>query len=147
MILFRLIEDFSYFILSKTVDSTGMGIYSGQENKAFSSVSIVDLEQLMAKHNIYLIWSGHVSPDIGEEVLSITESKLTEEDVDTKLRRRIFSIMVEILENISKYNPGREPEELYGMPVVMVRLEDGKFVLTTGNLILNTSVNRTERET
>jgi hypothetical protein len=27
------------------------------------------------------------------------------------------------------------------MPVAMVRLEDGKFVLTTGNLILNTNIN------
>ncbi len=50
--------------------------------------------------------------------------------------RRVFNIMVEILENVSKYNPGREAEEKYGMPVAIVRLEDGKFLLTTGNLIL-----------
>jgi hypothetical protein len=134
-------KDYYYFILSKTVDSSGIGLSTGQESMKFSSVSAVDLERLMAEHKIYLIWSGHVSPDIGEEVLSITETKLAEEDVETRLRRRIFSIMVEILENVSKYNPGREPEELYGMPVVIVRLEDGKFVLTTGNLILNASVN------
>jgi hypothetical protein len=48
--------------------------------------------------------------------------------------------MVEILENVSKYNPGREPEEKYGMPVAMVRLVDNKFLLTTGNLILKTRV-------
>jgi hypothetical protein len=139
-------KDFYYFILSKTVDSSGLGLSSGQEVKTFNSVSIVDLERLMAEHKIYMIWSGHVSPDIGEEVLSITESKLAEEDVEAKLRRRIFSIMVEILENVSKYNPGREPEELYGMPVVIVRLEDGKFVLTTGNLVLNASVNELKKK-
>lgn len=133
-------KDYYYFILSKTVDSSGIGLSSGQESYKFSSVSVVDLERLMAEHKIYLIWSGHVSPDIGEEVLSITESKLVEEDVEARLRRRIFSIMVEILENVSKYNPGRESEELFGMPVVIVRIEDGKFVLTTGNLILNTRV-------
>ena len=133
-------KDFSYFILSKTVDSTGLGISSGEVSKNFSSVSVVDMERLMAENKIYMIWSGHISSDIGEEVLSLTESKLVEEDVDAKLRRRIFNIMVEVLENVSKYNPGREPEELYGMPVAIVRLEEGKFVLTTGNLILNSSV-------
>jgi hypothetical protein len=48
--------------------------------------------------------------------------------------------MVESLENISKYNPRREPEEKYGMPVVLVRIEDEKFLLTTGNLIFNSSL-------
>jgi hypothetical protein len=94
----------------------------------------------MAENKIYMIWSGHITSGIGEEVLSLTESRLVEEDIDLKVRRRVFNIMVEILENVSKYNPGREPEEKYGMPVAMVRLEDSKFILTTGNLILNTSV-------
>jgi len=133
-------NDFSYFILNKTVDSTGMGIHSADMENKFKSDSVCQLENLMAENKIYMIWSGHITSGIGEEVLSLTESRLAEEDIDLKVRRRVFNIMVEILENVSKYNPGREPEEKYGMPVAMVRLEDGKFVLTTGNLILNTSV-------
>ena len=133
-------KDFSYFILSKTVDSSGMGVHSGNRGNTFESHSVVHLEQLMAENKIYMIWSGHITSGIGEEVLSLTETKLTDEDVDSALRRRVFNIMVEILENVSKYNPGRESEKKYGMPVAMVRLEDKKFLLTTGNLILNSSV-------
>jgi hypothetical protein len=48
--------------------------------------------------------------------------------------------MIEILENVLKYNPGKEAEERFGMPVFLIRLEDGKFILTTGNLILNSMV-------
>ncbi|MDP4222737.1 MAG: SiaB family protein kinase [Bacteroidota bacterium] len=132
--------EYSYFILSKTVDSAGMGVSTGRSGRPFDSGSVVSFEKLMADNNIYLIWSGHISGDIGEEVLSITESRLNDEDVETKTRRRIFSIMVEILENVSKYNPGRETEEKLGKPVAIVRLEDGHFVLTTGNLILNSGV-------
>jgi hypothetical protein len=133
-------NDFSYFILNKTVDSSGMGIHSADANNKFKSDSVVQLENIMAENKIYMIWSGHITSGIGEEVLSLTESRLAEEDIDLKVRRRVFNIMVEILENVSKYNPGRKPEEKYGMPVAMVRLEDGKFVLTTGNLILNTNI-------
>jgi len=65
----------------------------------------------MAENNVYLIWSGHFSSDVGKEVLSFTETKLSEEDVDSGLRRKVFSIMVETLENVAKYSPGLEQEE------------------------------------
>lgn len=133
-------KSFSYFILSKTVDSIGVGLNTGNRDQRFESDSVVHLEHLMAENKIYMIWSGHLTPGIGEEVLSLTEAKLTEEDIDSALRRRVFNIMIEILENVSKYNPGKEAEQKYGMPVVLVRLEKGEFVLTTGNLILNSQV-------
>lgn len=133
-------KNFSYFILSKTVDSSGVGINTGNRDQRFESDSVVELEHLMAENKIYMIWSGHLTQGIGEEVLSITEAKLNEEDIDSVLRRRVFNIMIEILENVSKYNPGKEAEQKFGMPVALVRLEDGRFVLTTGNLILNSKV-------
>jgi hypothetical protein len=44
---------------------------------------------------------------------------------------------VEILENVAKYSPGKEPELKYGMPVAMIKMEGDAFFLTTGNLIRN----------
>jgi hypothetical protein len=89
---------------------------------------------------VYLIWSGHFSSDVGKEVLSFTETKLSEEDVDSVLRRKVFSILVETLENVAKYSPGSEVEEELGMPIAMIRLTGGIYSLTTGNLILNDKV-------
>jgi hypothetical protein len=77
---------------------------------------------------------------VEKEVLSFTETKLVEEDVELNLRRRVFSILVEILENVSKYSPGKEPEEQFGMSVAMIRMEDEVYTLTTGNLIQNKDV-------
>jgi hypothetical protein len=131
---------FSYFVLSKTVDSGGISIRSGNNGIQFNGDPVVKLENLMAERKIYMVWSGHITSGIGEEVLSLAESRLNEEDVGSALRKRVFNIMVEILENVSKYNPGKEPEEKYGMPVALVRYEDDRFFLTTGNLILNSRV-------
>ncbi len=133
-------EHFSYFILSKTVDSGGIGNHSHGKEKLFSGIVISDLERLMADNNIYLIWLGHITPDVGKEVLSFTETKLVEEDIESNLRKRVFSILVEILENVSKYSPGKDAEKLYGMPVAIIQMEDKVYTLTTGNLILNTDV-------
>ena len=102
---------FSYFVLSKTVDSNGVGANAGNSDLQFESDSVMQLEHIMAENKISLIWSGHIRPGIGDEVLSLTEAKLTEEDIDSALRRRVFNILIEILENVSKYNPGKEAEE------------------------------------
>lgn len=128
-------EGLSYFVLSKTVDSSGLGRRNGSPRKEFDGSPVLELERLMARNNVHMTWSGHITSGIGDEVLSITEARLSDEDVDSRLRRKVFSIMVEILENVSKYNPGKEAEDKYGLPLAMVRLEDGRFVLTTGNLM------------
>lgn len=130
-------KGFLYFVLSKTVDSSGMSVHSGIDGTSFKGDDVVNLEHLMAERKIYMMWSGHITADISEEVLSLTETRLNEKDVDSEVRRRVFNIMVEMLENVSKYNPGREPEEKFGMPLALVRFDNGRFILTTGNLILN----------
>ncbi|MBA4321711.1 MAG: hypothetical protein C0408_02725 [Odoribacter sp.] len=133
-------NSFSYFILSKTVDSGGVGSHFSGDEPAFRGKSVAQLERLMAENNVYLIWSGHFSSDVGKEVLSFTETRLSEEVVDSVLRRKVFSILVETLDNVAKYSPGREQEEEFGMPVAILRLERGIYYLTTGNLILNDDV-------
>lgn len=134
-------DEFSYYILSKTVDAGGIGSHVTGKEKAFKGKSVSQLEKLMSENNIYLIWSGHISPAVEKEVLSFTETKLSEDDIESNLRRRVFSILVEILENVAKYSPGKEAEEKFGMPVAMIRLVDKEYSLTTGNLILNENVN------
>ena len=53
--------NFAYFILSKTVDLEGVGIHYG-EKELFQGTSVTQLERLMAENNVYLIWSGHITP-------------------------------------------------------------------------------------
>jgi hypothetical protein len=133
-------DGFSYFVLSKTVNSVGMGVHFGENERSFRGKAVSQLERLMDENNVYLIWSGHLSTEVEKEVLSFTETKLTEEDVELTLRRRVFSILVEILENLARYSPGKGPEEQFGMPVAMIRMEKDIYSLTTGNLIKNEDV-------
>lgn len=133
-------EGFYYFILSKTVDSKGLGVHTKEKESSFDSSSFMELEQMMTNGGIHLIWSGHISSGIEDDVLTITETKLSEEDIEKNTRKRVFGIMVELLENVYKYNPGKETGNKLGIPVAMIRIEDRKFVLSTGNLIHNRKV-------
>ena len=133
-------DENSYFILSKTVNSEGVGLHSREEKKHFRGDAAAKLERLMAENNVHLVWSGHISTDVGKEVLSFTETKLAEEEPEINIRKRVFSILVEILENIAKYATSKRAEAEFGMPVIMISLEGKVYSLTTGNLILNTKV-------
>lgn len=133
-------HEYSYFILSKTVDSGGVGMHNDQGEQHFHGKAISQLEKLLAENNVYLIWSGHISHDVEKEVLSFTETKMSEDEMQSNVRKRVFSILVEILENVAKFSPGKEAEERFGMPVAIIRLKDKVYSLTTGNLILRTKI-------
>jgi len=128
-------DEYSYFILSKTVDPGGVGSNTRGEVTPFSGDGVMQTEKIMADNNIYLIWSGHISPDVGKEVLFFTETKLMEDEIETGLRKRVFGILVEILENVSRYSAERAYEKEYGMPVAIIRYEERVYSLTTGNLV------------
>jgi len=130
----------SYFILSKTVDSNGMGMHNGEQQVKFSGKPASQLERLMADNSLFLIWCGHISQDIGKEVLSLTENRLSEENRETRTRKRVFSILVELLDNVARYSPGKDAEEQFGMSVALMKLQKKEYSLTTGNLISNSDV-------
>lgn len=133
----RLNDRQHYFMLSKTVDSEGMGFHTGSAEKQFSGDKALKLGRMMARNNVYLIWSGHLNQAVGREVISFTEKKLSEENIEQTLRKRVFSILVEMIENVAKYSPGREDEEKYGMPLAMLRFRQGRYHISTGNLVRN----------
>jgi hypothetical protein len=133
-------SNYSYFILSKTVDEGGIGMHLGGHEKAFTGKAISQLERLMSDNYVSMIWCGHISPDVGREVLSFTETKLSEDDIELMLKRRVFGTLVELLDNVASYSPGKEPESKFGMPVAMIKLKDKVYSITTGNLILNTKI-------
>ena len=138
---FKKIDDEkSYYILNKVVDAEGKSMANTNDTRPFSGDSVIKLEKLMSDNNIYMIWAGHITTDIGKEMLSFTETKLEEDDASVELKRRLFSILVETLENVAKYCPSKEEEEIYGMPMAMIKLCDKQYTVITGNLIRNNEI-------
>lgn len=134
-------ERFSYFILSKTVDASGTGTSVNISLTRFESKAVIEIERLMSLNNIHLIWSGHFTPEVSKEVLSFTETGLAEKSTKSSVKRKVFGILVEALDNVAKHSSGIRESELFGMPLVMIQLEGAKnYILTTGNLIDNKKI-------
>jgi len=135
-------DELQYFIISKSVDVSGQSMNRGQEKLIFTGDNIMRLEKMMAENDILSVWSGHLTSDIEKQVLSFTETRMNEEDLALAAQRKIFNVMVECLQNISKYNPGPEIERELGLPVAMMVMEGNGVKITTGNIISNSSIPR-----
>lgn len=130
----------AWYVLSKTVNKEGIGEDNAKTHKLFRGDDVSRLGKFMAENNIYLMWSGQFTPDAGREMLSFTETKLTENDTELNIRKKVFSILVEIIENVAEHTAGKEAGQKYGMPLLVLRLEDNIYKVSTGNLIANEKI-------
>jgi len=133
-------EQTSYFILSKTVDSGGQGVHGSKKEKPFSGRKVMILEQAMKAHDIYFIWAGPLTHDISKEVLNFNEARLNEAELGHNLQKRVFTTLIELLQNVAQHSPGFEAEHEFGMPVAMIRNTKSSYIITSGNLIRNSDV-------
>jgi hypothetical protein len=136
----RVDEHTSYFILSKTVDSGGLGVHGSKKEKPFSGRKVMILEQAMKANDIYFIWAGPLTHDISKEVLSFNEARLNEAELGHNLQKRVFTTLIELLQNVAQHSPGIEAEQEFGMPVAMIRNTKSSYIITSGNLIRNSDV-------
>ena len=129
-------DKWSYFILSKTVDSGGTSSHDDENEKKFNGNSVTDIERMMRDGNIYFVWSGHLSHNIGKEVISFAETKLSEEgNIESSQRKKIFRALVELLESAERKSLERDVETQYGVPMVMIRFVGKTYYLTAGYLV------------
>lgn len=133
-------DEQSYFILNKTVNSEGIGSRETDGTSLFKGTYVAELEKIMSDNDIYMIWTGHITSEIGKEVISFNETKLLQDDAEQMQKRRVFSVLVEAIENISKYTLELKADDKLGMPMAILRLMGKSYSISTGNLILNKDV-------
>ncbi|HNX67438.1 MAG TPA: SiaB family protein kinase [Bacteroidales bacterium] len=128
-------KEHDYFILSKTVDSGGKGEHVAGKTPSYNPDLVIDLEKQMNDNGVYFIWTGHLSHDLGKEVLSFNETRLHEAEIENNLQKRVFTVLIELLQNMAEYSTGIKAEEKFGMPVAMIKNDGDFFIITSGNLI------------
>ncbi len=96
--------------------------------------------RLMDEKDIALVYCGEFSQELNKTLLAFTERKFKAENLEDNTRRRIFNIMVELLQNMSK----NKVEVTEGSPEVsaifMLGTQKDAFLLMTSNMISNDKV-------
>jgi hypothetical protein len=99
-----------------------------------------ELFNAMVKDNLGYIYRGSFNDDITDSILELTEVSLQNEEQSSKIKKRVYAIMVEGLQNITRHqDTSPDVKGDYKSIFVIQKLED-KYFITTGNIIENKNI-------
>lgn len=104
-------------------------------------IDIYEYYQNMLNNSIVLAYKGNVSNDLFNCILQIAETKLDKIEVQSKIKKKVFNILVEILQNIYHHfdEVENEKEEYYSV-IFLLAKKGSEYNIITGNHILNSKV-------
>ncbi len=90
--------------------------------------------------NYEYIYRGEFTKSIIANILSVTSNCLDKEHDTKTIKKRIFFILVECLQNIAKHQDKFTDKEECEPAIVMIQKRDMRYYVTTGNLVDNESI-------
>jgi hypothetical protein len=101
---------------------------------------IYEIQKIMSSKNLMLVYEGEFTQEITKSVLSMTERNLESVGEESSIKRKVFNVMVECLQNICKHADTFEASKEEKGAVFMIGREDGSYVITSGNFIMNDQI-------
>lgn len=98
---------------------------------------VYDFYVKMKAQEVNLVYEGEITHQITKAFTSLTESKMLKEEEPNSVQKKVFHVMVECLQNISKHADTKSGSENTkdGRGIFMVSKGDNEYSVTTGNTI------------
>jgi len=96
----------------------------------------------MQKDNLGYIYRGLFTQSITDNIISLAESNLEQKGESSKVKRRVFAIMVECLQNITRHQTEHEviEEDPDKSGIFVIQNHEDSYYITTGNTVLENSI-------
>jgi len=96
------------------------------------------LFQGMQKDNLGYIYRGLFTQSITDNIILLAESNLESQGESSKMRKRVFSIMVECLQNITRHQTEQEQKHsnLEQSGIFVIQKKNDCYYITTGNVVI-----------
>lgn len=103
--------------------------------------NIYEHYQRMHHDNIILAYKGTVSEELFDSILQLAENKLEKIELKSKLKKKVFNILVEILQNVYHHFGKDHKDEAEEKSIVfLLYKENFGYRIISGNHILNKEV-------
>lgn len=108
---------------------------------------VYEFYKSMKAHEISLVYEGEITHQITKAFTSLTESSMAKEEESGSVQRKVFHVMVECLQNISKHADDFGPDDnlFAGRGIFMVSKRETEYSVTTGNAIDKSRVEETKK--
>lgn len=98
----------------------------------------------MQEREITLVYEGEITHQITKAFTSLAELEMTKEEEEGAVQRKVFHVMVECLQNVSKHadTPGLADHKYAGRGIFLVSRGENCYHVISGNLVENDKVPR-----
>jgi len=114
-------------------------------------VDIYDFYDKMERNNIMLSFKGDITSELLTSILQIMESKLDTMQEEPKIKKKVYNVLVECLQNLYHHmdeiprslngNASSVEGEIIRSAIFMIGKLDNQYNIITGNYILTQNVN------
>ncbi len=103
---------------------------------------VYDFYLKMKKNKINLAYEGEITHQITKAFTSLTENNMIRDEDHNSVQKKVFHVMVECLQNISKHADSRYNliSSKDGRGIFMVSKGESEYNVTTGNVVTNDKV-------
>lgn len=103
------------------------------------SFNIKEYYSELSKGDVLLAYKGTISSELINDILEAVEKRLDEVNEDSSIKKRIYNILVESLQNlfhhIEEYHQGIEEDLDPKFGVLVIERQNKSYKVTTGNFI------------
>jgi len=136
---FKEIDDkHSYFYLNTEIPMQNMDLADSLADYKYSVENIKELHDILVKDNVIIFFKGAFNQNSLLNLLSIVESQLHESTITVK----IYNLMVEMLQNISKHADNFSQELDWKPGIFLITETDDNYILISGNYVHNDKVDK-----
>jgi hypothetical protein len=98
--------------------------------------------QTIRAQKIILVYEGEITQTITKAFTSMTENNLEDVIDSVKTKKRVYHVMVECLQNVSKHADDEETGEpvVPGRGIFMITNNEELYTITTGNVVSNDKI-------
>ncbi len=96
---------------------------------------VYDTYKQMKANDINLVYEGEITHEITKAFTSLAEKKLENEQESSSVQRKVFHVMVECLQNISKHADVNHESPYSKRGIFMIYKTKACYSIITGNII------------
>ena len=94
----------------------------------------------MLARNLILVYEGEFTQEITKSVLAMAERNMESMGEESSIKRKVFNVMVECLQNIVKHCEETVETNRKHTAIFMIGKQDDEYVITSGNPVKDSSV-------
>ena len=102
--------------------------------------SVLSLHDEMASNGFSLVYEGEFSHEVMKMFTSMAERDMDKSNEDKSVKRKVFHVMVECLQNMTKHSDDVDRNDGVGNGLFSVGKKDGYWSVITANKILTEKI-------